>query len=47
MSATHPDPAGQLLRRRSPTAWCCVRAAVIIGAGAAAWVAATLILLGI
>jgi hypothetical protein len=45
MSATYPDPPSRLLKNRKPTAWCCAQAAVVIGAGVAAWVAATLMLL--
>jgi hypothetical protein len=37
MSAADPAGARKLLRHRRVTGWCCLRALLIVLAGAAAW----------
>jgi len=37
MSVVHPTRARSVLRQRKVTGWCCVRALLIVMAGAAAW----------
>lgn len=44
MSATFPAPGHRALNRK-PTAWCCAKALLVVGAGAAFWAAAIIVVM--
>lgn len=45
MSTTHSGITGHSALKSKPTAWCCVKAAAIVGAGAVFWAGVVIVVM--